>query len=192
MRVLSSEYVDMLAPDNNADGVASALALLMGNVSSGEQRWEVDPPSVRDYTGYQAQNPTAIVAGLSEAGLGWVWEQTDGVVRAGRSSAPGHITYAFPSRKEPIAPDVPPEVGRAVITGVVHDRERKYCATALVEVDGETTRPTGERYHITLWTAPGVPPAYSKKLIEDSDSVVVELARPVELELAGFGSWRTR
>jgi hydroxymethylpyrimidine pyrophosphatase-like HAD family hydrolase len=190
VRVLSSEYVDMLAPDNNSDGVAAALGLLVGE-RDGERGGEVDLPSVRDYTGYQTQNPSAMREALSAAGLGWVWEQADGVVRAGSISAPGHITYGYPSRQSPIEAAPPSPVGKAVITGVVYDAEAKYCACALVEVDGETTRPTGERYHITLWTAPGVPPAYSKKLIARDDSVVVGLESPVEVELAGFGSWRT-
>jgi HAD superfamily hydrolase (TIGR01484 family) len=192
VRVLGSEYIDVIAPDNNSGGVAAVMTLLSTGGDVASDGGEVDLPTVRDYSGYQTLNPTAVRESLSAEGLGWVWEQPDGVVRAGAKSASGHLTYGFPSKRSPIDVDAPPEAERCIITEVVFDPERKYCVSALCEVDGVGTRPDGERYHMTLWTAPGVPPAYSKRLVTLEDSARVKLSSPVAVDLAGFGSWRSQ
>lgn len=98
-----------------------------------------------------------------------------------------HVTHQFPAK----AGQLPPDIVQALITHDYWDEDLGIQALA-VEIDGNSTRPDGKKYHITwsLDPAKGAKPVTSNRILNDTP-ITTQIAPiipaiPVKLETKFF------
>jgi hypothetical protein len=83
-----------------------------------------------------------------------------------------HITHKFPDSEKPAPPS------KVMVVGHCHDNVGECLVVA---VDGETKRPGGGIYHITVSTKGRTGPVYSNTLLKNAE--VKYLDEPIEISV---------
>lgn len=118
-----------------------------------------------NYSGYLLMDRSSLLSFLARRGVTPVYER---VVFE-------HVTYQFPDKERA------PECQRVEIVG---HAEANGVQAVLVSVDGETRRPDGGFYHVTLSLAEGHKPVESNGMLESTPIIMFE--EPIDVTVARF------